>query len=347
MTGADEEPPVPPEPEPEPARPTGTVAARRRARWRTAVPMTRLVVLLILIVAVVVVAGTVAVVAGPPSEDDLLKQAGMTGKRELLIGVKDDQPGVSLLDPKTGRFTGFDVDIGYLVASDLGFRPDQVRFLPIESEDRERMRAFDPRSGDTVTVDLVVASFSVTAARVAAGVNFSAPYLETEQSVLTRTDHPRVTALSDLTREKVCTISTSTSNDALRRAGITNAKLSNGISSCVEGLMAHTYDAVTTDAAILAGFTHDPRYHGKVKLHDIGLETTEKYAINVGANNALRTLVNLSLYRSWHDPNDRRWEDAFDRNLRVEEADARPQDVAVDTQPEVGKPDVRQWPWQR
>jgi glutamate transport system substrate-binding protein len=309
--------------------------------------MTRLVVVLILLVVAVVVASAIAVVAGPPSEDDLLKQAGMTGKQELLIGVKEDQPGVSYRDPKTGRYSGFDIDIGYMVASDLGFRPEQVRFLAIESEDRERMRAFDPRSGASVTVDLVIASYSITAARVAAGVHFSAPYLVTEQSVLTRKDTPDVDALSDLVHKNVCTIATTTSNDALRRAGVTNAKQEKGISTCVAGLLNGTYDAATTDAAILAGFVHDPRYRGRLKLDDIGLEVSERYGINVGQNEALRTLVNLSLYRSWHDPNDRRWEEAFDRNLRVEQPDAEPQDVAIDSQPEVSKPPVRQWPWQR
>jgi glutamate transport system substrate-binding protein len=328
---------------------TGEPAPRSRAqgRWRTAVPATRLVIVLLLIVIVVIVATAIAVVAGPPSEDDLLRQAGMTGKQELLIGVKNDQPGVSLLDPRTGTFSGFDVDIGYLVASDLGFRPNQVRFLAIESEDRERMRALDPRSGTFVTVDLVIASYSITTARTAAGVNFSAPYLVTEQSVLTRTDHPAVSALSDLAHERVCTIATSTSATPLPAAGVTDVKLERGMSACVAGVMEHKYDAATTDAAILAGYAHDPRYRGTVKLHDIGLETSEKYGINVGPNNALRTLVNLALYRSWHDPNDRRWEDAFDRDLRVEQPDAEPQDVAVDSQPQVDKPAVRQWPWQR
>jgi glutamate transport system substrate-binding protein len=261
--------------------------------------------------------------------------------------VKDDQPGVSLHDSRTGTFSGFDVDIGYLVASDLGFRPNQVRFLTIQSEDRERMRALDPRSHLYVTVDLVIASYSITPQRIAAGANFSAPYLVTEQSVLTRNDHPPVSALSDLAHERVCTIATSTAAAPLASAGVTDVKLEPGMSACVAGVLEHKYDAAETDAAILAGYTHDPRFHGKVKLHDIGLETSEKYGINVGANNALRTLVNLALYRSWHDPDDRRWEDAFDRNLRVEQPDGEPQDIAVDTQPPVDKPAVRQWPWQR
>jgi glutamate transport system substrate-binding protein len=163
--------------------------------------------------------------------------------------------------------------------------------------------------------------------------------------VVTRPDHGPVRALSDLAKEQVCTLATSTSAAALRRAGIANPKQENQDSDCVAGLLAKKYDAVTTDAAILAGFVH--QHPGQLVHHDIGLDSEENWGVNVGPNDALRTLVNLSLYRSWHDPNDRRWEDAFDRNLRPEQPDSPDQDVAIDQQPQVDKPAVRQWPWQR
>jgi glutamate transport system substrate-binding protein len=309
------------------------------------VPALRLIVILAVLVVIVVVGTVVVGVAGPPSEDGLLDQAGMTGKRELLVGVRDDQPGVSEMDPSTGVFRGFDIDIAYLVASDLGFRPSEVRFLPIQGEDRQRMRAFDARSKSFATVDLVVASYSITAAREAAGAHFSAAYLHTEQSVVTRPDHAPVRALSDLRSERVCTLATSTSAATLREAGILNPRQENQDSACIAGLLSKQYDAVTTDAAILAGFVH--QHPGQLTHHDIGLEAEENWGINVGPNEALRTLVNLSLYRSWHDADDRRWEDAFDRNLRPEQVDSPQQDVAEDRQPELAKPRVRQWPWQR
>ena len=305
---------------------------------RAVLPAVRLAVVLVVLVVVVVV-------AGPPSEDDLLQQAGMIGKRELLVGVRDDQPGVSVRDPRTGVFTGFDIDIAYLIASDLGFRPNEVRFLPIQAEDRQRMRARDPGSSAFVTVDLVLASYSITPAREAQGARFSAPYLRTEQSVVTRSGPEEVHALADLKATRVCTLGTSTSADALAQAGITNVTQQNESRACITGLLADDYDAVTTDAAILAGFVH--QYPTRLKHHDIGLDTEEAWGVNVGPNEALRTLVNLSLYRSWNDPDDRRWEDAFDRNLRPAQPDSPGQDVAVDEQPAVAEPAVRHWPWQR
>lgn len=316
-----------------PAAPTP--AGARWARFRLAG-------VLVLLVLAVLVAVVTVVATGPPTKHDLLARAGLLGKRELVIGVKDDQPGISLRDPATGRFAGFDIDIAYLVAADLGFRPSEVRFLPIESEDRARMQA---RDGDRfVTVDLVIASYSITEERIRSGVHFSAPYLETEQSVVTRPDHSPVQALEELRGRRVCTLTTSTSKTAAELSGVDLAQR-NRISECVEGLRRGEFEAVTTDAAILAGFV--ARYPDQLRQHDIGLTTPERYGINCGDNEALRTLVNLSLYHSLHDPGDRRWEDAFDRDLRSEQPVNLPQQVAIDRQPLVPKVRVREWPWEQ
>ncbi|GAA1784210.1 hypothetical protein GCM10009682_02990 [Luedemannella flava] len=313
---------------------------RRDARLRVA----RLVAvgLALLLPAVAVVA--FIVMKGPPSRQALLEDAGLTGKRELIIGVKDDTPGISLRDPVTGQFSGFDIDIAHMVAADLGFQRDQVRFLPIETEDRPKMQA---REGDHfVDVDLVIASYSITRAREELpSVSFSAPYLRTEQSVVTRVGHSPVDSLEDLRGKTVCTLATSTSETAVSRAGaVITGK--NRISECVDGLLKGAYDAVTTDAAILAGFV--VAHRKQLKAHDIGLDAEERWGVNTGGNEALRTLVNLSLYNSLHDPRDQRWEEAFDRYLRGEQAANLPQQVAIDHQPEdIPHVRIRQWPWER
>ncbi|WP_204012550.1 transporter substrate-binding domain-containing protein [Sphaerimonospora thailandensis] len=296
--------------------------------------------------AAVTLAGVVAAwtiwATGSPTEADLREEARLVGKQELLIGVKDDSPGVALLDPKTGRYEGFDIEIAYMVAAELGFSPRQVRFLAIETEDRGRMQAMD-RDGRFATVDLVVATFSVTAERTAQ-IYMSEPYLETEQTVVTRRDHEDVSSLGDLAGEKACTLATSTSEGKLREARATPVS-KNRISECVAGLRAGKYDAVTTDAAILAGFV--AKYANELRAHDIGLTTPERWGIATGRNRALRTLVNLALYRSYANPQDRRWEKAFDTYLApLQQANGR-QQVAMAEQPLIDEPDVRRWPWER
>ena len=300
---------------------------------------------MVLTLAVTVAVGAVLVMrAGPPSEQDLLGRAGLLGKRELLIGVKDDQPGLEFRDQGTGQYTGFDIDIAYLVAADLGFRRSEVRFLSIESEDRSKMQARTD-DGRFVTVDLVVATYSITREREELDlVSFSAPYLYTEQSVVTPVGHPPVNTLDDLRGKPVCTLATATSQSPMANAGI-QVVSKQRITECFTALRRGEVDAVETDAAILAGFVAADPTH--LRHHDIGLDRQEAYGINTGGNVALRDLVNLALYRSLHDPADQRWEDAFDRYLRPEQPSNLPQQVAVDRQPEAPRPNVRQWPWER
>ncbi|SDD35525.1 transporter substrate-binding domain-containing protein [Actinokineospora iranica] len=295
-----------------------------------------------LIAAALVAAGIAVAVwwEQVPTEDELKEQAGLKGKSELVIGVKTDMPGIGFLDPDTGVLSGFDIDIAYLIAADLGFEPSKVRLVEIENEDRSKMRGADGRR-----VDLVVATYSDTPERAAVGgVSFSFPYLETEQSVLTRKDHRPVLALTELAGESVCTLTTSTSVRAAETAG---AKIVYDltIAGCVDLLRAGKVGSVTTDAAILAGFAQ--RYPDELRHHDIALEAKELWAVNTGGNEPLRTLVNLALYRSQNDPADKRWEDAYNRHLRPMARHSPEQLIPLDQQRGAVEVEVRQWPWER
>ena len=143
----------------------------------------------------------------------------------------------------------------------------------------------------------------------------------------------------------MCTLGTSTSQSAAAKAG---AKVSgkNRLTECIDGVRDGQYEAATTDAALLAGFVAtDPQQN--LQQHDIGLEAIEAWGINTGGNEDLRMLVNLSLFRSLHNPNDPRWEKAFDSNLRDEQPVNLPQEIAEDRQPDVPPVKIRQWPWER
>jgi glutamate transport system substrate-binding protein len=282
-------------------------------------------------------------VGGPPSVADLREQAGVDTWAELPIGVKDDQPGTAFRD-KDGRWSGFDIDIAYMIAEDLGFRRSEVKFYAIESEDRPRMQATAP-NGTRVPVKLVIATFSINEERKnIPGVRFSQPYLYTEQSVLTMHGRMRqVSTMADLTGKRVCSLSASTSLEAPEEyKAITVPR--NRISQCIEDLRKGRVEAVTTDASILAGFkagSPDEFDHW-----DVGYPENETYGVNVGENPALQRLVDLTLYRSYTDPKDSRWEEAYDRNFQseVEANDKAP--IAVPEQPRVVRPDIREQPWE-
>lgn len=340
---------------PGPAEPVGPGPAPDAAPSRT--PRSRqlrLVALTVVLTVLAVALVPIVLGLGPPTRDQLMAQAGLEGKRELLIGVKDDQPGIAQ-SLGGGGWRGFDIDIAYLIASYLDFERSQVVLLPIESEDRARRQA--PYNGRFVTVDLVIASYSITEEREKEGASFSAPYLHTEQSVVTlASEDGPVSSLEDLRDRRVCTLTTSTSQARLREVGA-DAVGRNKISQCVQELYDGKVDAVTTDAAILAGFVTGSRgdrpfpgalRNAKPLRHwDIGSSPQEKWGVNTGPNRALRDLVDLALHASARDAKDRGWEDAYDANLRWQQPFNLPQPVAEEQQPEPRKVEVRQWPWER
>jgi glutamate transport system substrate-binding protein len=217
-----------------------------------------------------------------------------------------------------------------------------VKFYAIESEDRARMQAADG-DGNRVPVKMVIASYSITADRIKSGITFSDPYLYTEQSVVTLQGHHAVATFGDMAGERVCSLSTSTSLGGLADAkAIVVSK--NRVSECFTLLDRHEVTAISTDAAILAGY----KSGNPVKYHhwDLGLDSTEKWGVNVGENKALQTLVDVTLYKSWKDPHDDRWELAYLNNLQSEVDANKPTPIAVAEQPPVERPDVRQLPWE-
>ncbi|GLY06114.1 MULTISPECIES: transporter substrate-binding domain-containing protein [Actinoplanes] len=305
--------------------------------WRLA-GLGLLLVLVLLVTLVRLLAG------GPPTVDELRAESGVDTWKQLAVGVKDDQYGTAFYDESTGIWSGFDIDIAYMIAEDLGFRRQDVRFYGMESEDRARMQATDAVTGERVPVQMVIASYSITGEREAmAGVTFSQSYLYTEQSALTLNPHERLSSFEDMAGREVCTLSTATSLTALENAGAIVTR-KNRISECVTELNARRVDAVSTDAAILAGYKF--KFPEKYAHWDLGLDPTERWGVNVGENPALKTLVDLTLYRSWADPRDNRWEEAFERNLQVETGVPDQAPIAVRTQPRAERPDVSRLPWE-
>ncbi len=305
----------------------------------------RLAGLGLLIVVTIAVAVGRLLIGGPPTVAELRAQAGVDTWTELRIGVKDDQFGTAYYDPATKQWSGFDIDVAYMIAEDLGFRRSDVRFYGLESEDRARMQAADPaEANQRVSVQLVIASYSITPEREAmTGVTFSQGYLDTEQSVIALKGHPPISALEDLKGKRVCTLSTATSRSALDNFGaIVTQK--NRVRECFAAMDAGQVEAISTDAAILAGWKW--KFPDKYSHFDLGVHTTERWGVNVGENAALKELVDLTLYRSWADPEDNRWEEAFEDNFQVEVEANENTPIAVGEQPPVARPDVRWMPWE-
>ena len=234
---------------------------------------------------------------GSPTFDDITKRG------KVIIGVKEDQPGLGYLDVTTGERTGFDVDIARWIAASLGYDEDQLEFKPIASANREQAIV----NGD---IDYYVGTYSITDKRKEQ-VDFAGPYFVTGQGFLVRKDSgiDDVKDISDFNGKTVCSATGSTpiSNIKENYPEIKTEEY-DLYSACVEDLINGKVDAVTTDQAILIGYA--AKYPDDVKV--VGdLFTEERYGVGLKkGDEVLKEHIN-TLFTDGHDV----WQEIFDRNL--------------------------------
>ncbi len=186
------------------------------------------------------------------------------GKGRIVIGVKDDQPGLGYYDEDSRKYTGFDVEIAEMIAAGLGFSRAQTQFVPVESANRESAL-------ENGSVDLVVASYSYSPTRAQA-VTFAGPYFETNEGLLVRTDEARISNMNSLTSsDAVCSVSGSTSYNQISKLTSAVPAPRNTYSECVSALKQHTVNGVYTDLAVLAGYAaQDPENLRLIEVPEAG-----------------------------------------------------------------------------
>ncbi|WP_426181937.1 glutamate ABC transporter substrate-binding protein [Microbacterium sp. TWP3-1-2b2] len=225
----------------------------------------------------------------------------MTERDGVVVGVKEDQPGLGYLDVTTGERTGFDIDIARWIAASLGFDEDKIEFKPIASANREQAIT----NGD---IDYYVGTYSITDKRKEL-IDFAGPYFITGQGLLVGADTEGVETLEDLNGKTVCSATGSTpiQNIKANFPEIT-PKEYDLYSACVEDLINGQVDAVTTDQAILIGFA--AQYPEDVKV--VGdLFTEERYGVGfTKGDSALQEHIN-TLFTDGGDI----WQAIFDKNL--------------------------------
>jgi glutamate transport system substrate-binding protein len=234
---------------------------------------------------------------GSPTFDAMKKRDG------VVIGVKEDQPGLGYLDVTTGERTGFDVDIARWIAASLGYGEDKIEFKPIASANREQSIV----NGD---IDYYVGTYSITDKRKAQ-IDFAGPYFISGQGFLVgaKSDITDVKDVSDFNGKTVCSATGSTPIQNIKE-NFPEIKTEEYdlYSACVEDLINGKVDAVTTDQAILIGFA--AKYPDEVKVVG-GLFTEERYGVGVPkGDDVLRAHIN-DLFTDGHDI----WQKIFDKNL--------------------------------
>ena len=243
------------------------------------------------------------VVANPSfpagSTMERLKNAG-----KVKIGVKYDQPGIGNKNPSTGQPEGFDIEIGKIMAGQLGLKPDQIEWVETVSKNREPFI----QNG---SVDLVVASYSITDERKEV-VSFAGPYYVTGQDLLIRKeDASTITGPESLAGKTVCSVTGSTPLEKLEsdyKEAKTQAYAT--YTECVDKLETKGVDAVSTDGAILLGYAAN----NPDQLQVVGKPfSTEKYGIGLKKDDKeFRDFINTSLEKAFSNG---AWKKAYDATL--------------------------------
>src|SRR3546814_385436 len=122
--------------------------------------------------------------ADSPTYDRMVERDG------VVIGVKNDQPGLGYEDAVTGGRTGFDIDIARWIAASLGFDEDQIEYVTIPSANREQAIV----NGD---IDYYVGTYSITDSRKEQ-IDFAGPYFITGQGLLVAADNEDIEGPDDL-----------------------------------------------------------------------------------------------------------------------------------------------------
>ncbi|MBD8060824.1 glutamate ABC transporter substrate-binding protein [Oceanitalea stevensii] len=214
----------------------------------------------------------------------------------ITIGTKFDQPLFGLQGPD-GVPVGFDVEIGQLIADELGV---EAEFVEAQSAQRETLI----QNG---SVDLVVATYTINDERKEL-IDFAGPYYVAGQSLMVTADNTDINGPDDLAGKTVCSADGSTPAQNIRD-NYPDAELVTygAYTDCLDPLSSGQVDAVTTDNVILAGYVNEQPDDFKL----VGEQFTEEpYGIGLAKDDDdFRTFVNDTLEAAYEDG---RWAEAWE-----------------------------------
>ncbi len=213
----------------------------------------------------------------------------------ITIGTKFDQPlfGLNGLDGPEG----FDVEIGKIIASELGIDEGSIEWVEAVSANREPFI----ENGE---VDIVIATYTINDTRKEV-VSFAGPYYMAGQSILVLADNDEIQSEDDLIGQPVCSVTGSTPAENLAALGA-EPVLTDTYSNCLEPLRNGTVVAVSTDNVILAGLA--AQNEGEFKV--VGTPfTDEPYGIGLALDDTdFRMWINDVLEEAYADG---RYEEAW------------------------------------
>lgn len=206
-------------------------------------------------------------------------------RHEMVWGTKADTRLMGLMNIKTGKVEGFDVDVAKEVTKLI-----DPKAKPVFNEVTSGTRIPLLRNGN---IDAIIATMSITPERAKA-VDFSKPYLMAGQSLLVKKGSS-IKNIDDVNHQNVTILGVqgSTSVEVAKQKA-PNAKVLalSDYATALSALKAGQGDVLTTDASILAGMAAEDKHLQLVG----GVFTEEPYGIAIAQDNpALVKKINRAL----------------------------------------------------
>ena len=212
----------------------------------------------------------------------------------LNVGGTDAGPLFSMLDPTTGKRTGFDAGLSQMLAHYITGKNDVQALTKLTTttvDTRETLL-------QNHSVDAIFATYTITPAR-AQKVAFAGPYFESGDAIMVKKDDNKISSVNDLNGKTVVTESNSTAALDLKKAA-PGAKviLQQQDQQCVAAVQQGRADAYVLDQGILIS---DASTNPAVKV--VGEPfTKEPYGIGLPKDDpAAKTFVNAWLKKVMAD----------------------------------------------
>jgi len=234
----------------------------------------------------------------------------------ITIGTKFDQPGLGFKSATADTPVGFDVEMAKVVAGQLGIAEEDIVWEETISDNREPFLIEGK-------VDIVLATYSITAER-RAEVGQAGPYYVTGQQLLVAEDSD-IAEPEDVSGQEVCSVTGSTSIDTIEKEFDATARGFGTYSECVQQVLNGSFDAMTTDGAILLGYAAE----NPDELEVVGrVFSEERYGIGYQdpEDTEMCEFLNETIEQSYEDGT---WEAAFESTLGEAEVET-PEPPAVD-----------------
>ena len=215
--------------------------------------------------------------ASDTSAIDAIKERGV-----LRVGTEDSAVGFGYLNPDTNEWEGLEVDLGKLIADELGV---DVEYSAVTTSTRGQLLD----SGD---LDIVAATFTITDERKLS-YDFSEPYYTDAQSVLVLKDSGLKT-IDDFDGKKIAMSAGGTEKDSIE--AITDANIEfvefTDFSEAKMALTAGTVDGFAADSSILLSYLDDDTMYIDTKF------SPQPYGVATKKGSDLSEYVN-DLVQKW------------------------------------------------